>query len=253
MIEIIPLSFFVPTSCGLEFLAEKLSKFVRDRDVVVVASKAVSYCEGRLVNLKRVGVSAEAVKLAKKYEMPPEVAEVVLREADKILGGVKGFLLTLKFGMLCPNAGVDLSNAPPGYAVVYPENPDASAEMLRELLNRRVGVVISDSRLFPLRAGVSSIAIACSGIEGVEDLRGRKDIYGKELKRTFRNVADMLANAAALVMGEGGETIPAAIVRNADVRFCDGSCSLSINPKECIYSQILQIKEGKNGRNKDKK
>ena len=106
-------------------------------DVIAVASKVVSTCERQTVKLRDVLVSSTAKRMARKWKIDPCLTAVVLSEADEILGGVPGFLLTLKNGILTPNAGVDLKNSPPGMATLWPLDPDKSAQRLRASLERR--------------------------------------------------------------------------------------------------------------------
>jgi coenzyme F420-0:L-glutamate ligase len=238
-LELIPIRCKVEPNAGLDFLADVIAKHAKAKDIVVVSSKVVSYCEGRLVRLADINPSKKALELSERYKIPAELAELILREADEILGGVEGFILTLKFGMLCPNAGIDTSNVPEGYAVLYPKDPQKSADKLRILIERRIngkiGVVIADSRVLPLRRGVCGIALATSGFEAIKDERGKLDLFGKPLKRTVRNLADMLASASQLLMGEANEMTPIVIVRGLNVRFTDGRFNLAIAPEECLY------------------
>ncbi|RUM35133.1 MAG: coenzyme F420-0:L-glutamate ligase [Archaeoglobus sp.] len=238
-IELIPIRYKVEPNVGLSSLANVIAKYAKAGDIAVVSSKVVSYCEGGLVKLADIKPSNRALRLSKQYKIPPELAELIVREADDILGGIERFILTLKFGMLCPNAGIDTSNVPEGYAILYPENPQKSADTLRNLVERRidgrVGVVISDSRILPLRRGVCGIAIATSGFEAIKDERGKPDLFGKPLRNTMRNLADMLASASQLLMGEANEMIPIVIVRGLNVRFTEEKFRLTVDPKKCLY------------------
>ncbi len=239
-----PIKFEYPVlpGFGLDNLVNYVSKFVTEGDIVVFSSKLISYCENRLVKLSEVEPSKDAVEIGRKYCMDEKIAEVVLREADKILGGFTGFLLTLKFGILCPNAGVDTSNVPEGFAVLYPKDPVKSAKILKNKLKEivgDVGVVITDSRILPLRRGVSGVALAACGFDAVVDCRGRIDIFGKNLKSTFRNLADMISSASQLLMGEADELTPAVIVRGIKVNFTDDCPRLSVDPAECLYRELF--------------
>ena len=188
-----------------------------DGDIVVVSSKYVSYSQGRLVGLDGVAPSAGARSLASEYSMSPALAELVLRESDRIIGGMPGFVMAeTAGGLIAPNAGIDRSNGG-GTAVLYPDDPRGAAEMLRRAIQirtgARVGIIISDSRLLPARAGTVGMAVACAGLEPVDDARGRPDLDGAPLKVTVRAVADSLAAAANLAMGEGSESTPVAVAR----------------------------------------
>lgn len=198
-------------------------------DVVAVASKLVSYAQGRVVRLEDVEPSEEAKELGRKYEMDPRLAELILREAEQVLGGVKGFLLTLKFGALVPNAGVDLSNAPEGCAVLPPENPQLEAEKLRreleEELGVKLGVVVVDSFVQPLRLGTVGLAVGFSGFEPVRNYVGKNDLWGRQLKVSNLQVADSVATAAHLLMGEGSEGVPVVVLKGAPVELTDEEMS----------------------------
>jgi coenzyme F420-0:L-glutamate ligase/coenzyme F420-1:gamma-L-glutamate ligase len=188
-------------------------------DIVAVASKVVSTCEGRIRSLDRVKVARESKLLSRKWHLDPRLASIVLLESDQVLGGVKGFLLTIRNGLLSANAGVDLKNCPAGYAMLLPRNADASAARLRKSLERycglRVGVIVVDSRVTPMRLGTVGLAIGVSGFTPVTDFRGSPDIYERKVRVTRTNVADDLASSAHLLMGEAGEHVGLVIVRNA--------------------------------------
>jgi F420-0:gamma-glutamyl ligase len=159
--------------------------------------------------------------LAREWKIDPYLTAVVLREADGILGGVPGFLLTMKKGILTPNAGVDLKNSPPGMATLWPLDSDKSAQRLRAGLEHRyttrVGVEIVDSHVTPLRLGTVGLAIGLSGFLPVLDSRRRLDLFGRPIKVTQTNVADGLAAMAHVLMGEAAERVGAVLIRGAPV------------------------------------
>ncbi|HZD42585.1 MAG TPA: coenzyme F420-0:L-glutamate ligase, partial [Methanomicrobiales archaeon] len=216
-----------------EAAASSESQGLKEGDVIVVAETVVATAEGSLIRLSDVTPSSRAIDLAEQYSMDPRLVEIVLQESDSVVGGIKGFLLTMKGGTLLPNAGVDESNAPSGYVSPLPADPDASAEALRRGLEDRWGVhiavVIADSRTHAMRLGCSGIAIGCAGIRSVVDERGRHDLFGRELHVTQRAVADCIASAAELVMGEADESVPAAIVRNIGLPIVDEKGIASID------------------------
>jgi coenzyme F420-0:L-glutamate ligase len=214
----------------------------KNGDVLVVSSKFVSMSEGMVVELEKVKVSRKAKALAEKHGMEPRLAELVLRESDYLVKGVPGFVLAVRDGMIAPNAGIDKSNVKKGFAILYPRDPFASAEKLRakflSSLGIRIGVVIADSRLMPTRIGTTGVAIACAGIEPVEDLRGKKDLFGNVLRVTLRAVADGLATMGVAAMGESDESTPAAVVRGAKVQWTDRRISwkdMAVTPQVDIY------------------
>ena len=198
-------------------IEEKVGDELADGDVLVISSKFVAMAEGRVVKLKTVNPGAAARGLAEKYKMDPRLCEVVVRESDRILGGIPGFLLASKDGLLTPNAGIDKSNVAHGAIILYPRKPEESARMIREVLRFSrgvsVGVVVCDSRLSPTRKGTTGVAVAASGIEAVQDMRGRTDLFGNVLKVTSQAVADDLSSAAEVLMGESDESTPIILVR----------------------------------------
>ncbi len=247
-VELIPVRLEpIPVNFGLKNLAEIISEFIEREDIVAVSSKVISYCEGRIVNLSDVKPSEEALELSRICKLDPSLCELIVNEADEVLGCVEGFVLTLKFGMLCPNAGIDTSNAPEGFAVLYPKDPKRSADLLRGYLERSlddVGVVITDSRILPLRRGVCGIALAYSGFRALVDERGKPDLFGKPLKNTFRNLADMIACASQLLMGEANEGIPIVILRGLEVEFGEFEDDLTLEMERCLYRPLWRITHG---------
>ena len=214
-------------------------------DIIAVASKVVSTCEGRVVKLRDVRVSPRASRIARKWKIDKRLASVVLSEADEILGGVPGFLLTLKKGILTPNAGVDLKNSPPGMATLWPLDPDKSAQRLRAGLEHRyttrVGVEIVDSHVTPLRLGTVGLAIGLSGFLPVLDSRRRLDLFGRPIKVTQTNVADDLAAMAHVLMGEAAERVGAVLIRGAPVTLNNSARSklAKLNRDKCLIGSSL--------------
>lgn len=212
----------------------------QDNDIIVLAESAVASAEGRVVRLEDVTPRQEAVRLSKLYENDPRKMELIMRESEEILGGIPGVVVTITKGVLSPSAGIDNSNAPEGHVVLLPENPKRSAAEIREKLmkeyNCSLAVIIGDSRTQPLRLGCVGIALGCAGIEPVEDMRGRKDLFGKPLLITRRATADNLVSAAQIIMGEADESIPCVLIRDAPVKFIGGSEDIPAIPrKECLY------------------
>lgn len=190
---------------------------MQDGDVVIISSKFVAMSEGRVVKLTTVRPGARAKELATRHHMDPKLCELVIRESDEIIGGIPGFLLAAKDGLLTPNAGIDKSNVAHGMVVLYPIKSDVSARRIRESLRfsrgTSVGVVVCDSRLSPTRKGTTGVAVASSGIDAVLDMRGRSDLFGNVLKVTSQALADDLASAAEVLMGESDEATPIVIAR----------------------------------------
>ena len=205
-----------------------------ERDVLVVAQKAVSKVEGRVVRLDGVEPSARARELAGDEDA--RRLEVVLRESREILRSRPPLVIAeTRHGFVCASAGVDASNAKgPGTLVLLPLDPDASArrlrERIRELAGIEVGVVVSDSFGRAWRRGTTDVALGVAGIVPLLDLKGSRDSMGYELHATEIAVADEIAGAAELVMGKT-DGIPAAIVRGLAAAG-DGSGSDLIMPRE---------------------
>jgi len=219
-----------------------------DRDILAIASKALAAADGRFVRLKKILPSEKARKLAKKYSLAPEFVELVLQESDHVYGGVYKAILTLKNHILTVNAGIDQKNAPIGYVALWPLNPQNRANQIRSEIQQRVdkkiGVLIVDSQVAPLRMGTRGMALAVSGFKPVNDLRGRKDLYGKRLNITRHAVADDLASTAHLVMGESDEKISAVIIRDAPVAFTEENINLDdmvISSEECVFMSVFRL------------
>ncbi|MEM3617389.1 MAG: coenzyme F420-0:L-glutamate ligase [Candidatus Bathyarchaeia archaeon] len=220
-----------------------------DKDVLALASKVIAYAENRVVELGKVRPSDKAEKLANKFAISPGLAELIMQEAEEICGGVEKAVLTLKNGVLTPNAGIDNKNAPHGAVVLWPKNPEKWAGNIREELmhktGKKVAVLIVDSGLRPLRLGTTGLALATAGFKPVVDCRGKKDIFGKKLAITLHAVADDLASAAHLLMGETSEAIPAVLIKEAPISFDDGVYGprdMAIPPEQCIFMSGLKPK-----------
>jgi coenzyme F420-0:L-glutamate ligase len=228
---------------------------IRDRDILVVSSKFVSMAEGRFSKLKDIRPGNRALKLATKYGLDPHLAQLVINESEDILGGIPGFALALTRSSLAPNAGIDRSNIPSGYAIMYPKNPERSAEKLRSTLLlsarrnqdmiRHLAVILCDSRITPTRLGTVGVAVSVSGLNPVEDLRGEKDLFGNELKFTTRAIADQLSSAAELAMGEADDSVPLVLIRGISLQnlFTDSRTDyarMAIEPGKCLIVQGLK-------------
>ena len=193
---------------------------LEEGDVIVVAQKAVSKVEGRIVRLEDVEPSARAVELAGEDGDPRQV-EVILRESVEVVRSRPPLVISqTSHGFVCASAGVDASNAKgPGTVILLPLDPDVSAARLRDWLAKLTGitpgVIVSDSFGRAWRQGTTDVALGVSGIVALRDLRGTTDSQGYELRSTVIAVADEIAGAAELVMGKANG-VPAAIVRGVD-------------------------------------
>jgi coenzyme F420-0:L-glutamate ligase/coenzyme F420-1:gamma-L-glutamate ligase len=193
-------------------------------DILVFAQKIVSKSEGRAVNLETIQPSPRAMELAGRTEKDPRVVELILRESREILRTrVGAIIVEHNLGFVCANAGIDHSNvAGPGdatgeWVLLLPEDPDRSAVGLRDEIKSktgmRIGILIIDSHGRAWRNGTVGSAIGIAGLPGLEDLRGKPDLFGYTLQVTLVGVADELAAAASLMMGQAAEGTPVVHVR----------------------------------------
>jgi len=219
---------------------------LQDGDVLAVSSKYTAISEGRVVKLADVAVSEKGAALAARYHMIPQMAELVLQESDHVLGGIQGFMLTAQHGIVQPNAGLDRSNIPSGYVVLFPKQPYKSAagirHKMRELLGVDIGVIVTDSWLMPGRLGTTGVALATAGFRPLQDERGKADLFGNLMQVTVRGVADTICAAAELVMGERDEAMPIAIIRNTGVKIEEielSAADVAIDWKLDIYIESL--------------
>jgi coenzyme F420-0:L-glutamate ligase/coenzyme F420-1:gamma-L-glutamate ligase len=219
---------------------------IRNGDILAITSKVIAVSEGQIVELDKVIPSRKARNLSNRFHVLPEICELILKEADTVIGGIDGVILTLKNNTLIANAGIDKKNAGPGKVVLHPSNSPRAAERIRNdfLKNegKRIGVIITDSRTQPLRVGTIGVALAVCGFEPLVDERGKPDLYGRPLQVTRRALADELATAAEILMGETNECVPAVLIRDAPINLTDKTfspSSLFVPPNECFYTKIL--------------
>jgi coenzyme F420-0:L-glutamate ligase/coenzyme F420-1:gamma-L-glutamate ligase len=215
-----------------DLIAERAE--LEDGDVLVVAQKAVSKAEGRVVRLADIEPSERARELAGQEDARRH--EVILRESARIVRSRPPLVISeTRHGFVCASAGVDSSNAPERETLVLlPLDPDASAarlrERLRELTGAEVGVIVSDSFGRAWRQGTTDVAIGAAGVRPLLDLKGARDHVGYELHATVIAVADELAGAAELVLGKT-DGVPAAVIRGVDARG-EGTASELVMPAE---------------------
>jgi coenzyme F420-0:L-glutamate ligase/coenzyme F420-1:gamma-L-glutamate ligase len=221
---------------------------LQDGDILVLAQKIVSKAENRLVNLATIAPSPTALELAAKTGKDPRLAELLLRESNEILRVRIGTaIVEHRLGFVCANAGIDHSNVEPStfdhqpstpedWVLLLPENPDQSAAEIRDKLETasgtKLGVMIIDSHGRAWRLGTVGVAIGLSGMPGLIDERGWKDLFGYTLQITVVGVADELAAAASLVMGQASEGTPAIHVRGFPYPLREGSLKELLRPKE---------------------
>jgi coenzyme F420-0:L-glutamate ligase/coenzyme F420-1:gamma-L-glutamate ligase len=239
-IEDLPLIAKEDNVAKLIYSATKRQKTtIQEKDVIVITHVAVSKAEGNVVNLDEVSPSERAKEIALKVGKEPALVEVILRETKEITRmGPNSLITETKNGIVCANAGVDKSNVQGERNVaLLPKNPDASAQKIRQEIRRLTGcdvaVVISDTHGRPLRMGEINVAIGVAGIKPIRDRRGEKDLFGYVLRIKQTAIADELASAAELVIGQASEGIPAAIIRGYNYQTAENASAKELTrPKE---------------------
>ena len=214
-----------------EFVLEHAGQYLKEKSVLVVASKIVSVSENRTCPIKQM-----------------DKKQLVQQESDHYLGTTQGFHLTIKHQLLVPSAGIDESNSENGDYILYPKDPFASVKTLatqikNELSLKNLGIIMTDSRSFPLRRGVVGVALAYTGFQGIKSLVGETDLFGQRVLRVTKiNLIDGLAAAAVLLMGEGGESRPLAIIDEIPLVFTQDSDSseMHIPLEEDLYYPLYQ-------------
>lgn len=221
---------------------------IQDGDIIIIASKIISIVEGEQLLLDTITqIRNEAKIAAKEANLDPRFVEVVFHEADEVIGAVPGAILTLKNNVIQANAGADRSNAGGDeFMIVLPKNPVKSANNIRRslerIINKKIGVIIADSKTHPLRRGTSGFALAISGFTPIIDDRGTSDLYNHTMTITTRAIADNIVCGAEILMGESNQRIPIVVARGfVDINFNDDdeienlNELMKISPKHCIY------------------
>lgn len=217
---------------------------LKEKSIIVVTSKIVSIWQGRCVKIESFKNKGDLIK---------KEADLYL-ERDRV---PKGYvMLTIKNGILIPTAGIDESNAN-GYFILWPRNPFQAAKKIYNFIKKsyhlkNLGVIISDSHCVPQRIGIMGISIAYYGFYPLRDYRGTKDIFGRTMKISLSNIADSLAAAAVIVMGEGNEQTPIAIIEDVNSlkfkQFNPAQANpLEIDRNEDIYAPLLKAIKWKKG------
>jgi len=211
-----------------------------DGDVLVLAQKIVSKSEGRTVALASVTPSAKALRLAQSSKKDPRLVEVILAETNEVVRRREGALIVEnRFGLVLANAGVDASNVDKNaddVVLLLPEDPDRSCALLRERIKERagvdVGVMINDSLGRAFRNGTAGAALGAAGIPTLVDLSGMPDMFGRPLRVTQVAIADELAAAASLLMGQANEGRPVVLVHGFECNAQPGNAQDLIRAKE---------------------
>ena len=215
---------------------------VLDGDILVIAQKIISKSEDRYVDLTSIRPSIKAQDLAKLVDKDPRLVEVILSESNEIVRYSPGVLIVVhRLGYVMANAGVDFSNLPPTASktervLLLPRDPNATCIAFRKrfekTFNRRIGVIISDSVGRAWRNGSIGMALGVAGPPALWDRVGEFDLYGRPLTVTQIGLADQIASAAALVMGEGAEGLPVIKVSGINWQPVDTDGDILIRPKE---------------------
>jgi len=197
--------------------AERSEIELKEGDILVVASKIVSVAENRIVNGADIKPSEKALDIAAENQFDPIHVELALRESTELVR-TKGVLITeTHSGLVCNFSGIDKSNAPEGSYILLPEDPDTSAQHLQEsfmkLTGKKLAVIISDTQGRPWRKGSINISIGCAGIAPFKYNKGKRDLYGRILKRSTVCQVDEIAMFAEPLMGQAGQQTPVVIVR----------------------------------------
>lgn len=216
----------------LQFILKYVKK-LPENSVLVITSKIVSLSEGRTVTID---VNSDRDKVRKK----------IIRDESEFFVPNKNSYLTIKDGMVMSSAGIDESNGN-GKIILLPKNSFKTAEIIRQKLKKKfkikkLGVLITDSRRIPFRAGIFGATLGYAGFNGLNDFRGRKDIFGRVLKSSIANVADSLAIASVLCLGEGEERQPLALINNAPIIFKDriDKKELIVDIKDDLYIPLFR-------------
>jgi len=211
----------------VQFIVERVPA-LKNGSVLAVTSKVVALAEGSVVRATSSRAKEAIIRAESEWQLQAKYGK-----------------LTFKDGLLMWNAGIDESNAK-GNVVLLPKDSFKVAEQLRRKLKqlykvKLMGVVITDSRVMPIRAGVVGVALGYAGFKGLRDYRGKTDIFGRKLKFTQTDVADSLATAAVLMMGEGKEQKPLCVIEGAPVEFCEkvNRRELVIAPKDDMYRPLF--------------
>jgi len=207
-------------------------------DVIAVAQKIVSKAEGRLIRLADIEPGRRAKELARQADKDPRLVELILAESREVLRYRPGVIIVEhRLGIVLANAGIDRSNVDGGddTVLLLPLDPDSSAADLRGRLESQLGVslavMVTDSIGRAWRLGTTGTVIGCAGIDALTDLRGRPDLFGRELQVSEIATADSAAAGAALVMGEGAESAPVVLIRGLNAGESAQTARQALRPK----------------------
>jgi coenzyme F420-0:L-glutamate ligase/coenzyme F420-1:gamma-L-glutamate ligase len=196
-----------------------------DKDIVIIASTVVAKAEGGIFSLEHITVEERALEIAARNKKDARFIQAVLSQSREVLVDTPFMLVTTLSGHTCVNAGIDESNIEDGFLLYPPENPDASASKLgrelEQLSGKKLSVIVTDTNGRAFKIGQTGVAIGVYKIKPIKCWIGEKDLFGKILELTEEAVADELAGAANLLMGEGAGGIPVVVIRGLDYYFED--------------------------------
>ena len=215
---------------------------LEDNDIVVIAQKIISKAEGCLVDLESIAASSESIQIAERTDKDPRLVELIIQESKEIIRIEKGVIIVEhRLGHILANAGIDQSNIDhkrgKETVLLLPKNPNQSAKKIKEHIenqtSKTIGVIITDSMGRPWRLGTIGHAIGSSGVKTIVDLRQKgTDLFGRELQTTVIGLADQIASAATLIMGESNEGKPIVLVKGIDMPSDSDTVDDLIRPKE---------------------
>lgn len=239
LVKTVKTKTFIPPQDDLFSVIRESVLNLKEKSIIVITSKVVSIWEGRCIKKS---------ELINKDKLVKQEADLYIeREKDTDV------LLTIKDNILIPTSGIDESNANE-YYILWPEKPFLSAKKIYEFIKenfnlKNFGIIISDSHTTPLRTGIIGIGISFYGFNPLRDYRGKKDIFGRELKMSQTNIIDSLAAAAVYKMGEGAEQTPIAIIEDIDdIEFLEKDFLISIDPDIDIYAPLIKSEKWKKGK-----
>ena len=218
-LQVIPVKIQKEVESGDDLVDLILESFeINDGDVLVFSQKIISKNEGRIRSLSSVNPSLLADGIASSYGKDPRLVELILSESKRIVRMENGVIIVeTKHGFVCANAGIDESNVKDGYATLLPDDPDKSANLLKDRIKQKTGknvaIIISDTFGRPFRLGQTDVAIGIAGLEPILDYNGKQDTFGKIMQVTAIAVADEICSTSELVMGKV-QKCPIAVIRN---------------------------------------
>ena len=218
-LQVIPIKIQKEVESGDDLVDLILELFeINDGDVLVFSQKIISKNEGRILSLSSVNPSLLADGIASSYGKDPRLVELILSESKRIVRMENGVIIVeTKHGFVCANAGIDESNVKDGYATLLPDDPDKSANLLKDRIKQKTGknvaIIISDTFGRPFRLGQTDVAIGIAGLEPILDYNGKPDTFGKIMQVTAIAIADEICSTSELVMGKV-QKCPIAVIRN---------------------------------------